>query len=243
MRLPGIIFTCLLMLPPLPKAAAAVVVTYRGSNPNVLPVFLTGATPFDINADGVNDLLFNSNGLFASLDTYGSTRISAFIDLTGFYSHQVIPVSMGAEIGPGSSFDYTDPFVPGFGNIPGAWHSADEVPTYTSGFLLGYSNSGFMQYANGYIGIEFMAADGIHYGWIQYEGFAVAQVPLYGLNGEIIGYTMGIREAQGGFVNSWAWETTPNMPIMAGSVPEPGRVALSIFAFISIFLRRKRHCL
>ncbi|MBL9182852.1 MAG: hypothetical protein JNN17_11990 [Verrucomicrobiaceae bacterium] len=239
MRLPGIIFTCLLMLPPLPKAAAAVVVTYRGSNPNVLPVFLTGATPFDINADGINDLLFTSNGLFAALQTYGTNRISAFVDLSGFYSPQVVPAALGSEIGPGSSFDYADPFVPGFGNIPGRWHHGTDSGS-PNGFLLGYSNSGFMQYANGYIGIEFMAADGIHYGWIQYEGFAVAQVPLYGLNGEILGYTQGISGAQGGFVNSWGWETAPNMPIIAGSVPEPGRVALSIFAFISSFLRRKR---
>ena len=151
--------------------------------------------------------------------------MSAFIDPTAFFDSQVVPVSVGAEIGPSSSFPYLDPFFPGFGALPGAWHSGGESAD-PAGFLLGYGTSGFMQYSNAYIGVEFMAADGIHYGWIQYQGFSVA-------------YPFAIN-VPGGWVNSWGWETTPGVPIIAGSVPEPGRLLLLICSLAARVLRRRR---
>lgn len=219
--------------PLLPHGAdAAVVVTYRGNSPNVLPLGLTGATQFDINGDGTDDFRFLSNGFFASLDTLGDNRVSAFIDETGFYSHQIVPVEFGYQIGPSSTFPY-------FG-LPGTWHSADEVPTYTSGFLLGYDTSGFMQFSSSYIAVEFRADDGIHYGWIQYTGFGVAQVPILGPNGEILGYTMGINQP-GGFVDSWGWETEPGVPILAGQIPEPTQSVLIWIGLATMLARRHRN--
>lgn len=92
----------LVTLPPLHEAAAAVVVTYRGSDPNPFSPNNTGANvPFDINGDGIFDFKFESTVFFASFDTYGTNRVSAFIDPTDFYAHQVIPVSLGAVIGSG----------------------------------------------------------------------------------------------------------------------------------------------
>lgn len=220
------ILICLTTLPPLQEAVAAVVVTYRGSNPPPLLPGLTGTVPFDMNADGIFDFQFHCNGFFAAFDTFGTNRASAFIDLTEFYEHQIVPVSLGAEIGPSSLFPYLDPVFPGFGLLPGAWHSGDEIPTYVAGFNLGYATSGFMQYSNAYIGVEFMAADGIHYGWIQYEGFSVAR-PL-------------AINTPGGWVNSWGWETEPNKPIFAGQVPEPSRAMLLLLGILSIFHRRRR---
>ena len=178
---------------------------------------MTGVTPFDINADGIFDFQFSSNGLFASFDTYGTNRASAFIDPTLFYEHQIVPVTFGVEIGANSSFPYT--------SLPGAWHSASEIP-YPPGFLLGYATSGFMQYARAYIAVEFLAADGIHYGWIQYEGFSVAR-PL-ALN------------TPGGFVDSWGWETQPNTPIFAGQTPEPSRVVYLLLGMTPLLRRRRR---
>ncbi|MBL9132336.1 MAG: hypothetical protein JNG86_14120, partial [Verrucomicrobiaceae bacterium] len=96
MRALSTVLFILITLPPLREAVGAVVVTHRGSNPNVLPVHLTGTTPFDINGDGTNDLVFSANGFFSSLDTIGTNRVSAFIDLTEFYTPQVVPVSLGA---------------------------------------------------------------------------------------------------------------------------------------------------
>lgn len=215
-------FTCLFflaLLPSLDQAAAAVVVTYRGSSPPVLEPSRVSYTPFDINSDGTFDLLFINNGFFASLDTYGSNRVSASIDSTEFYDPQIVPVSLGAEISPLSDFPYSS-------FVVGAWHGADELNGYESGFLLGYANSGFMQYANGYIGVEFMAADGLHYGWIQYEGFSVAR-------------PFAINEP-GGWVNSWAYESEPNTPIFAGSVPEPSRMLFLLAGTFALICRRSR---
>ncbi|MBL9130005.1 MAG: PEP-CTERM sorting domain-containing protein, partial [Verrucomicrobiaceae bacterium] len=76
------------------------------------------------------------------------------------------------------------------------------------------------------------------YGWIKYVGFAVAQVPLLGPNGEILGYTLGIN-SPGGFVDEWGYETTPNTPIFAGT-PEPGRGVLMLVAGTVTLLRRRR---
>lgn len=215
-------------LPPLHEAAAAVVVTYRGSNanpfsPNNTPAYV----PFDINADGIFDFTFESNAFYASFGTFGSNRVSSFIDPTEFYVHQIVPVPIGAEIASTSSFPYVDPFFPGFGALPGTLHAGSEI-SYPDGFLLGYATSGFMQYSNAYIAVEFTSADGIHYGWIQYQGFSVA-------------YPFAIN-VPGGWVNSWAWETTPGVPIIAGSVPEPARSTL-IFAGIATLLCRRRRAL
>lgn len=219
-------------VPLLPRGAdAAVVVTYRGDNPNVLPVVNTGTTLFDIDGDGTADFRFLSNGFFASLDTLGDNRVSAFIDETGFYSHQIVPVEFGYQIGPSSSFPYIA--------LPGAWHSADEVPTYTSGFLLGYHTSGFMQFADAYIAVEFRTDDRIHYGWIRYTGFGVAQVPIVGPNGEILGYTTRINQP-GGFVDSWGWETEPGVPIFAGQIPEPSQSVLLCIGLATLLARRHR---
>lgn len=199
--------------PLLPHGAdAAIVVTYRGDGENVLYPHEVGATDFDINGDGTDDYRFSSNGFFASLDTFGSNRVSAFIDQTGFYSHQIVPVGFGFQIGPTSSFPYF--------SLAGAWHSANEVPNYTNGFLLGYGTSGFMQFEDSHIGVEFWADDGIHYGWIQYTGFSVAQFPVYSPEGMLLGYIQGIDQP-GGLVDSWAWETEPGVPIFAGQIPEP----------------------
>ena len=232
------ILICLTTLPPLQEAVAAVVVTYRGSNPPPLLPGLTGTVPFDMNADGVFDFQFHCNGFFAAFDTYGINRVSAFIDMSGFYEHQIVPVALGAEIGPGSAFPYLDPVFPGFGNLPGAWHSGNEI-TYPTGFTLGYATSGFMQFSNAYIGVEFMAADGVHYGWIKYIGFSVYQFPVFGPNGELLGYVNGVNEP-GGVVNEWAYESTPNTPIVAGALPEPSRAMLLLLGIISILHRRRR---
>lgn len=200
-----------------PGADAAVVVTYRGNNPNVLPLGLTGTTRFDINGDGTDDLRFTSNGFFASLNTLGDNRVSAFIDTTGFYTPQVVPASLGMEIGASSSFPYF--------SLPGAWHSGADSGS-PNGLLLGYDTSGFMQFSNAHIAVEFRADDGIHYGWIQYMGFSVA--------------TPFAINTPGGFVDSWGWETEPGVPIFAGQVPEPTQSVLLWIGLATMLARRHR---
>ncbi len=72
----------------------------------------------------------------------------------------------------------------------------------------------------GYVGLEFGLPDGTHYGYFDLDagpGFPAAT--LY----------------------SWGYETTPGMPIVAGAVPEPGTVALTLLGVVALtFAARQR---
>ena len=70
-----------------------------------------------------------------------------------------------------------------------------------------------------YMGIELTLPDGIHYGYVHVEVEAFS--------------TLGI-------IKSYAYETTPNIPIGAGSVPEPRRIALFGVSGLALFARRRR---
>lgn len=176
------------------NSEAAVIVDYRGDDPNLLAPGAILTSPFDINSDGAVDFTFLQNGIFSSLTSTGNNRYVGFIDPTGFYSEQVVPVQAGRILGTGVSFEL------------GGWYRGDEIGV-GSGFLLGYDTSGFMQFADAYIGVEFSADDGVHYGWIHYVGFSVAKPFAISLNG--------------GFIDSWAWESEPGKAIVAGVIPEP----------------------
>jgi len=124
-----------------------------------------------------------------------------------------------------------DPFL-----LAGDWHRFTDNtgnPALASGYGLL-----LMQAVDAYIGVEFMAWDGVHYGWIQYTGYGVAQVPVRGPNGEILGYTM--IPLLGGFVDSWGWETQPGLSIIAGAIPEPSTTLLVGTGTPLLWLRNAR---
>ena len=73
----------------------------------------------------------------------------------------------------------------------------------------------------GFVGLKFESADGTHYGWLDIEG-----VPNGG------SYF---------FVHGWAYETTPDVGIVAGAVPEPSSVVLFTIGAIGIWTLRKRN--
>jgi hypothetical protein len=225
-----LIFSALLfLLNQQQQASAAVVITYRGQNPNVIGLdsgFYD--TPFDIDNNGVADLVFHSNGILASLLPLNGTRYVGFIDPTQFYSDQVAPVQFGQYITADGPFP-----MPNTQWVLGNEHGQ------TAGFLLGYADhgGGLMQYANAYIGVEFRRGTDVHYGWIKYIGFGVLQIPFY-INGNLIGYVNGSK-APGGNVDAWGWETTPGVGLVAG-VPEPGRTLLGLIGMGQILFRRRR---
>lgn len=184
-------------------AGAAIVVTYRGDEPNAFNFLpLPSDTDLDINGDGTVDFRFLSDGSFvAAMMGYGDNRfvsvLATFPNLGGY----VVPVQEGSIIGLDTA------------GLSGDWyHHTDNAnnPSLSSGFGL---SPGAMQFADAYIGVEFETEAGIHYGWIQYVGFSHPE--------KGVGYPL-----LGGFINAWAWETEPGVPIEAGAIPEPGVLAM-----------------
>lgn len=215
----------LLLLPSGTKAA--VVVTQRGSSPYVMePGVITDRT-LDVDGDGTADFRFINSGLLAQLITLGNNRVVGFIDPLLQLSDQVVPVQFGHYITPEGPFP---------GNPVGTWHRSTDNGGNT--LLLGYAGSGLMQFANAYIAVEFERAGSTHYGWIQYVGFSVYQFPFIGPDGQIWGYVNGAN-TPGGIVDSWGWETTPNLGLPAG-VPEPGRSCLMSSGLVLCLMRRRR---
>jgi hypothetical protein len=82
-----------------------------------------------------------------------------------------------------------------FGGIPNEPFSFYSLVYITSG-----GASGEFAGQHAYMGVEFQRAGVSHYGWIVLQISSAAAI---------------------GQIESWAWETRPGMPIIAGAVPEP----------------------
>ena len=80
-------------------------------------------------------------------------------------------------------------------------------------------NYGLFPGHDAFMGIEMTLPDGIHYGYIRLEVGSFS--------------TLGI-------IKSYAFETMPGVPIIAGSVPEPGRTGLILGALLAALLVRRR---
>jgi hypothetical protein len=215
---PRTIFCLLLPFLPLAQAGAAIVVTYRGDTPNVftLPGGDSGSstdTDFDVNGDGIADFRLHSDGYFVA-------AMQGY-DGNRFISTPAILPNVGGRVAPVQAGSVIGPDTT---SLPGDWfHHTDNGGA--SGF--GLTN---MQHVDAYIGVEFKVLDEIHYGWIHYIGFSHPEKGL-------------VFPVPGGFINSWAWETEPGVPIAAGQIPEPATVALlaGIGALVAaVFVRRRR---
>ena len=70
----------------------------------------------------------------------------------------------------------------------------------------------------GYVGVQFFAADGLHYGWIRVRG----------------------GEYNDGRILDYAYNTVPGQPIAAGAVPEPSTWALFALGAAGFGMFRRR---
>ena len=211
----------LLLLPA--WAGAAVVVTYRGDAPNTFtfdPPFITD-TDFDVNADGVADFRFVGDYLVTAMQSYGGNRFISVLAVPPDTGGYLVPVLAGSILGVDTSF------------LAGDWHryTDNSHPVLGTGYGLNFGPSP-MQFADAYIGVEFAAADGVHYGWIQFTGYSH---PVNGLPA---------MPVPGGVINSWAWETQLGVSIVAGAIPEPGTALLTglgLFGLAASGRNRARH--
>lgn len=201
----------------LSEANGVVVTTYRGDTPNIFALNNENDSDFDVNADGVLDFRFLGGFLVIALQAYGENRFISTLSMTPSAGGEVEALTRGSIIGSDTS------------TLVGSLHHHTDNRG-SGGFGL---NS--LQFQNAFIGVEFVAADGIHYGWIQYQGFSHPD----SLIDTPIGLFHPPAGALGGLVNSWAYETEPGKPIIVGIVPEPSSVML-VGTGIFILLRRRR---
>lgn len=174
---------------------------------------------FDFDGNGTTDLEF-----LAGVDVFGfyvlapSTTRIVHVSLFG-----VLPMYPGEEIG--SILGPT-------ANPRAALFSADPVWTHLTGpaqLSHGFSADGDIvggpwhpfddAYGeDAYLGFEFQAEDGKHYGWIRIHEFA------------------GV----GGFFREYAYNDTPGESILAGQIPEPSTSILMMGGLVFAVGRRWR---
>ncbi len=143
----------------------------------------------DMNGDGSTDLRFDYVMNFTVQSQSGSAV--TVIPQPPYSILDAAPIAAGSVIASGSTW--------GSGTYPLVdWESIPGVG------LMGAGSWAFI--SNGYMGVSFTAADGVHYGWVQVSSYN----------------TMGAH------INSWAYESQPGVSIEVGVVPEPTTLALFV---------------
>ncbi|MFT7172261.1 MAG: hypothetical protein ACI9NQ_000470 [Paracoccaceae bacterium] len=192
-------------------ACAAIIVGYRGDDPNILEPYLPNPSQggLDIDNDGAFDLFFGTDGgLLAVMQSRGETRFISSLSAPPNRGGKVRPVSSGSIIGGDTS------------NLSGDWYSHTD-----NGGASGFGLS-FLQFEDTYIGVELEIEGNTHYGWVEYVGFSNTKF-------------VANRNIPGGFINSWAYESEPDTPIAAGAIPEPSALSLFLLGGLLALHRRR----
>ena len=161
------------------------------------PAFQIGSQGVDFDGDGAIECLFSSGGMICTADIPSSACYWPFYVGSGAASQlivagsdaSVLPLATGIASAPPSGANWSAP------------SSGANLVIYLSSPRNGTSEwVGPLAAAGaGYLGVRFQAADGLHYGWIRVR----MQQPLEFLP----------------VVVDWAYETTPDKPILAGDKP------------------------
>ena len=147
----------------------------------------------DMNADGTADAIFS--GVWLQTTDYPSSESAIACNVSGANGAQLLITNGYAQILSAGKV---------IGNSPD-WSAGTVLLTAENFNMLANTSSGWLgplgAKGQGYLGIQFIAADGSHYGWIQ-----VRLLDASGL---------------GSFpqVVDWAFQTVPNKPILAGEKP------------------------
>lgn len=169
--------------------------------PDGIPVY-TGHIPgpnsvlsIDLNHDGIEDYRVVATGTVSlGFQMEGTTSNLVWSRPTGGtdIGAFIVPLLFGTEIGTG--LPASDEWTPTQQGMFGV--IAPGFSTYTFSGALGL----FID-QTAYAGLQFSVGDDVYYGWIM-----VQEIPALG---------------GGGIVLEYAYDTRPNMSILAGAVPEP----------------------
>ena len=157
--------------------------------PNTDPVSL------NMNQDGISDVSFSA-GMLETMD-YPSSAASL---------NCVVSPDNGAQLLATNSYAQILATGRQIGDSP-SWNSSDLLLTTITWNLRNGTSSGWSgplgAVGAGYLGIQFLADDGTHYGWIHVSLTNTAALPL---SPQIV---------------DWAYETSSNTSIQAGQISEP----------------------
>lgn len=181
----------------------------------------TSLAQFDLNGDGALDIQFKQE----NLNPLG--QANAFVDVL---SNSI--AAYGENLIAGQWYPYGKY---AFNLVPGALLSANS-PSYVNssfpGWLVQYGwmasgglgtgtySSQFQQAGPGYVGVQFKSVAGTHFGWVRVE-----------MTGDAYN---GIT------VTDWAYNSTPDAPILVGQVPEPGSLGLLALGGVGVLAWRKK---
>lgn len=202
------------------ESAPAAVIYYQPPGRLRLHNFNTAHQHYniDLNSDGISDLQHNGLGGSAYLRSWGETRFLGLrLPYEGetWYDSEPYALVGSTLIGPDSPALF-----PQYGSLSGWQSHPMGIPGAASLHVrYGSGTSGFFVGNRGYIGVEFLIENQIHYGWIDLDNYSWWQSEIHG----------------------WAYESEPGKPIIAGAIPEPSTLLLACATLGSwLVLRRGR---
>ena len=160
----------------------------------------------DINGDGIADFNLSSpNGIQIDLNPLNNNSILAVPEQSPDIGVLIAALAQGTTI-PTTAFSLNPTFV---------WYGANS-PYGGSATIVAASDIGSIGYFQGntsaYAGFELNIGNANYLGWFYIQNLG----------------------ANIGQITDWAYETSPNTPIIAGAVPEPS--AFALLAIGSVFL-------
>ncbi len=193
-------------------ANAAVIATFPAESiPISSPGFLDH-TDFDINNDGVRDAVFLHSIQAGGIRAISGNGVIARTIRPDLIERGIEPLPEGTLIGSeilGANLHWF--------RDNRLYMDGDYLPTADIGICVNTGCDGYFFGQTAYMGFELQMPDGPHYGWAK---LWVSDRPNFAAG--LIG---------------WAWETEPNIPIIAGAVPEP---ASSLLIAVTAGICRRR---
>lgn len=214
--------TALLVMSSTPSGAAVLAYVYT---PHATLYEGFPSQSIDFNGDTVPEIILSGTSTQSGGWAAGHVQFQGIASPPPNVGSHATPVPFGALVGetPSSIGDWILPTSGLFTfrsalaeGTAGYWPTGLTNPPLNPD---GTPGTGPLVPESGYLGVLFDLPDGRRYGWVE-----VGVYPNSSL----------------GFLRAYGWETTPNTPIIAGSVPEPRRSLLALFGVVFIFCRRRR---
>ena len=156
----------------------------------------TTPQPFDLDGDGVNDVVFARISGQLNVVPAANNQVSGTANQPPEAGGRALPIPTGNRIDASTPWQgrYRDSLLGDFGPM-----LANDYSIPATGPFAG---------VDGYLGIRFNIGTELHYGWIRLKMDSV------------------FPNLARGYVTEWAYNSVPNAPLAAGAVPEPSTWAL-----------------